>query len=41
MHYVAPTRVTRLINAPRERVYEALLDPAAVARWKVPGGMSC
>jgi uncharacterized protein YndB with AHSA1/START domain len=38
---VASTRVTRLINAPRERVYEALLDPAAVARWKVPGDMNC
>jgi uncharacterized protein YndB with AHSA1/START domain len=33
--------MSRLIDAPRERVYEALLDPAAVARWKFPTGMSC
>jgi uncharacterized protein YndB with AHSA1/START domain len=33
--------MSRLMNAPRERVYEALLDPAAVARWKFPTGMSC
>ncbi len=35
------TRVRRLIAAPGRRVYEALLDPAAVARWKVPAGMTC
>ncbi|MGH3364428.1 MAG: SRPBCC family protein [Nocardioidaceae bacterium] len=35
------TRVTRHLDAPRERVYRALLDPEAVARWKVPSGMSC
>ncbi|HSE54728.1 MAG TPA: SRPBCC domain-containing protein [Nocardioidaceae bacterium] len=35
------TRVTRHLNAPRERVYRALLDPEAVARWKVPSGMTC
>ena len=35
------TRVRRLIEAPRARVYDALLDPAAVARWKVPVGMTC
>jgi uncharacterized protein YndB with AHSA1/START domain len=33
--------MSRLIDAPRERIYEALLDPAAVARWKFPTGMSC
>jgi uncharacterized protein YndB with AHSA1/START domain len=38
---VASTRVSRLIRAPRARVYGALLDPAAVARWKVPADMSC
>jgi uncharacterized protein YndB with AHSA1/START domain len=38
---MASTRMSRTINAPRERVYEALLDPAAVARWKFPAGMSC
>jgi uncharacterized protein YndB with AHSA1/START domain len=35
------TRVTRHINAPRANVYRALLDPRAVAKWKVPDGMSC
>jgi uncharacterized protein YndB with AHSA1/START domain len=38
---MASTTMSRLIDAPRERVYEALLDPAAVARWKFPTGMSC
>lgn len=38
---MSSTRISRLIRAPRARIYEALLDPAAVARWKVPGGMSC
>lgn len=31
----------RLIKAPRERVYSALLDPAAVSDWKFPAGMAC
>ena len=35
------TRTQRLINAPRARVYDALLDPAAVARWRVPSAMTC
>ena len=38
---MASTRISRIINAPRARVYDALLDPAAVARWKVPAGMRC
>ena len=38
---MAATRVTRLIRAPRDRVYDALLDPAAIARWKVPSDMTC
>lgn len=38
---MASTRVTRRIRAPRDRVYAALLDPAAVARWRVPAGMTC
>ena len=35
------TRVERHVDAPRERVYAALLDPQAVARWRVPDGMTC
>jgi uncharacterized protein YndB with AHSA1/START domain len=30
----------QVIHAPRERVYAALIDPASVARWRVPAGMS-
>src|SRR3712207_5386171 len=35
------THVRRLIHAPRERVYAALVDPEAVARWRVPDDMTC
>jgi uncharacterized protein YndB with AHSA1/START domain len=35
------TRFERHINASRAAVYRALLDPDAVARWKVPDGMTC
>lgn len=35
------TESRRFIKAPRAAVYAALLDPAAVARWKVPAGMTC
>ena len=34
------TRVQRNIRAPRAAVYRLLLDPAAIARWKVPDGMT-
>lgn len=34
------TRITRLIKAPRAAVYRALIDPRAVAAWKVPTGMT-
>jgi uncharacterized protein YndB with AHSA1/START domain len=30
--------IQRTIRAPRERVYEAFLDPAALARWFGPDG---
>ncbi|MGC1419266.1 MAG: SRPBCC domain-containing protein, partial [Acidimicrobiales bacterium] len=35
------TRSVRRIDAPRHEVYRALLDPSAVAAWRVPNGMSC
>lgn len=35
------TRVERHIEAPRERVYRALLDGEAVRRWRFPEGMTC
>ena len=34
------TRITRRVNAPRPKVYRALLDPRAVATWMVPTGMT-
>jgi uncharacterized protein YndB with AHSA1/START domain len=37
---VSSTRVSRHVNAPRARVYRALIDAAAVAKWKVPTGMT-
>lgn len=33
------TRVTRHIDAPPSRVYRALVDAEAVARWRFPTGM--
>ena len=41
MAAVTTTRVSRHLAAPRAAVYRALLDPGAVARWKVPDGMRC
>jgi uncharacterized protein YndB with AHSA1/START domain len=34
------TRVSRRVNAPRARVYAALIDPNAIVQWKVPSGMT-
>ena len=34
------TRVSRVIAASPQAVYDAMLDPRAVARWKVPDGMA-
>ncbi|MGW6599569.1 SRPBCC domain-containing protein [Streptomyces sp. NPDC055036] len=34
------TRVSRRVNAPRAAVYRALLDADAIARWRVPDGMT-
>lgn len=38
---MSSTRINCHINAPRGGVYRALLDPRAVAKWKVPDGMTC
>jgi uncharacterized protein YndB with AHSA1/START domain len=37
---VYSTQVSRHVNAPRSAVYRALLDADAIARWRVPAGMS-
>jgi uncharacterized protein YndB with AHSA1/START domain len=37
---VYSTRMTRRVKADRATIYRALLDPDAVARWRVPAGMS-
>lgn len=34
------TRLTQHINAPRAKVYRALIDAQAVATWMVPSGMT-
>jgi uncharacterized protein YndB with AHSA1/START domain len=38
---VHSTRAVRLIRARRSAIYRALLDPAAVAPWRVPDDMRC
>ena len=37
---MSSTRISRYVNAPRARVYSALIDADAVAQWKVPTGMT-
>lgn len=34
------TRISRHINAPRAKVYRALLDARSIATWRVPTGMT-
>jgi uncharacterized protein YndB with AHSA1/START domain len=38
--FLRATRVRRHVKAPRALVYRALLDANAVARWRVPKGMT-
>lgn len=38
---VSATRLRQHVRAPRSAVYRALLDPAAIAQWRVPDGMRC
>jgi len=40
MGRMTSTQVSRHFDAPRSRVYAALIDPAAIATWKVPSGMT-
>ena len=35
------TRVSAQVQAPRAAVYRALVDADAIARWRVPRGMTC
>lgn len=37
---MSTTRIRRRVKAPRALVYRALLDPEAVAAWRVPDGMT-
>ena len=37
---MSTTRITCHVNAPRASVYRALLDPDAIAKWRVPTGMT-
>jgi uncharacterized protein YndB with AHSA1/START domain len=36
----ASTRVSRIIKAPREALYQAFMDPASLALWLSPGEMT-
>jgi len=38
---MSATRVTWQFNAPRDRVYAALVTAGDVAQWKFPSGMTC
>ena len=37
---MSTTRSTRIVHAPRQAVYRALIDPDAVRQWMVPDGMT-
>jgi uncharacterized protein YndB with AHSA1/START domain len=37
---MSSTRIIRHVNAPRARVYNALIDAGAIANWMVPTGMT-
>ncbi|HEX7744568.1 MAG TPA: SRPBCC domain-containing protein, partial [Micromonosporaceae bacterium] len=40
VHKMYSTQVAQHVRAPRPAVYRALLDADAIARWRVPAGMS-
>lgn len=37
---MSSTHIRRHISAPRPTIYRALLDARAIAKWKVPDGMT-
>jgi uncharacterized protein YndB with AHSA1/START domain len=37
---MSSTRISRHLKAPRAKVYRALVDADAIAKWKVPDGMT-
>ena len=37
---MSSTRISHHVNAPREKVYRALLDADAISKWMVPDGMT-
>ena len=37
---MSTTRARRILRAPRPEVYRAVTDPATIARWRVPDGMT-
>jgi uncharacterized protein YndB with AHSA1/START domain len=38
---MSSTPIKQHLNAPREKVYRALIDPDAIAKWRAPTGMTC
>jgi len=40
VHFMYSTQVSQHVNGPRPAVYRALLDADAIAKWRVPVGMS-
>src|SRR5919106_657594 len=34
-------KLHRVVKAPAERVYRALIDPSAIAKWLPPNGFTC
>ncbi len=38
---MSATRIQCLLDAPRDKVYNALIDANAIPRWRVPEGMRC
>lgn len=38
---MSTTKSTQVIDAPPDRVFRTLLDPALIPQWRVPAGMRC